>query len=153
MPFWSENELIANCTLAFGKEDTIGYTERQTEGLHGILLGPFTLLFGSSSNGQECLVEIEFTLKNYRCFSDQHPARVRLREGLTSFIGINNSGKSSLLKFFYEFRKLFDNLQPYNNNLLSGLKGHNQSLSFPQEILDVEEVFCNTNERPMEIGF
>ncbi len=52
-------------------------------------------------------LEIELTIKNYRCFSDAKPARLKIRPGHIAFLGINNSGKSSLLKFFYEFRHLF----------------------------------------------
>lgn len=47
------------------------------------------------------------TLKNYRCFPDAHPCRLDLREGFTGLVGANNSGKSSLLRFFYEFRGAF----------------------------------------------
>ena len=97
-------------------------------------------------------MDIEFTLKNYRCFSDQHPARIRLREGLTSFVGVNNAGKSSLLRFFYEFRPLFANIQAYSTPLLAALKGQGQSIPFPQEIVDNAELFCNGNQRPLEIG-
>src|SRR6266702_3463896 len=55
-------------------------------------------------------MEIELTIKNYRCFSDEKPARILIKPGFTAFLGINNSGKSSLLKFFYEFRNLFQQL-------------------------------------------
>ena len=48
-------------------------------------------------------MDAELTLKNYRCFSDESPARFSLRRGFTAFVGVNNSGKSSLLRFFYEF--------------------------------------------------
>lgn len=49
-------------------------------------------------------MHIELTLKNYRCSPDARPMRISLGGGPTAFIGVNNSGKSSLLKFFYEFR-------------------------------------------------
>ena len=52
-------------------------------------------------------MSIEIILKNYRCFSDSRPARITLRKGIIGFVGVNNAGKSSLLKFFYEFRELF----------------------------------------------
>lgn len=97
-------------------------------------------------------MDIEFTLKNYRCFSDQQPARIRLREGLTSFVGVNNAGKSSLLRFFYEFRSLFDAIQTYSATLPAALKGQGPSITFPQEIVDTAELFCNANQRPLEIG-
>ena len=57
-------------------------------------------------------MQIELTLRNYRCFPDTRPMRISLGGGLTAFfIGVNNSGKSSLLKFFYEFRDLFNLLE------------------------------------------
>lgn len=40
------------------------------------------------------------TLKNYRCFADSEPARLRIQAGVLAFVGPNNSGKSSLLRFF-----------------------------------------------------
>jgi len=51
-------------------------------------------------------VELE-RRKNYRCFTDSHPARVSLGRQLVAFIGVNNSGKSTLLRSFYELRQLF----------------------------------------------
>ncbi len=53
-------------------------------------------------------MEIDLTLKNYRAFSDRMPARISIRPGFTAFVGVNNAGKSSLLKFFYEFRPMFE---------------------------------------------
>src|SRR5258708_35760360 len=106
-------------------------------------------------------MDIELTIKNYRCFSDEKPARIEIRPGFTAFLGINNSGKSSLLRFFYEFRDLFGRLSSpgivaSSNNwqmtaFVQSLNGPYQSVNFPPEILDMEEVFCNANERDMLI--
>lgn len=66
-------------------------------------------------------MEIGITIKNYRCFSDSRPARNRLGQGYTALVGTNNSGKSSLLKFFFNFRNLFGRLsspQAVQNQLL-----------------------------------
>jgi recombinational DNA repair ATPase RecF len=52
----------------------------------------------------------DLTIKNYRCFEMQHPVRLDMRPGIMSFVGTNNSGKSTLLRFFYEMRPLFANL-------------------------------------------
>ncbi len=99
-------------------------------------------------------MQIEITLKNYRCFADSKPARITLRKGFTALIGINNSGKTALLKFFYEFRSLLASLSEVNTwqNLFSGVE---QSFSPPKELLDNQEIFCNGNERPLviELGF
>lgn len=107
------------------------------------------------------VMEIELTIKNYRCFSDTKPARIRIRPGFTAFLGVNNSGKSSLLKFFYELRNLFQGLSDTtitasSNNgqmtrLISSLNGQPVGFAFPQEIMDTEEVFCNLNDRNLII--
>ena len=52
-------------------------------------------------------MQIDLTIKNYRCFADLSPARITIQPGFTGFLGANNSGKSTILKFFYEFRALF----------------------------------------------
>lgn len=91
-------------------------------------------------------MDIELTIKNYRCFSDAKPARITIKRGFTAFIGINNSGKSSILKFFYEFRHLFQQLSS-TAIINGGIVGFN----FPSEIMDQEEVFCNLNDRNLTI--
>ncbi len=97
-------------------------------------------------------MQVEITIKNYRCFSDSKPAHIILRNGFTAFVGVNNSGKSSLLKFFYEFRSLFELLSsPINNNFIEALRGIPQSFNFASSVLDIEEVFNNTNNRNLEI--
>lgn len=91
--------------------------------------------------------EVAITIKNYRCFPDSKPARFTLKNGLTSFIGVNNVGKSSLLKFFYEFRHLF-NIGFTDSTINKRLK---QTFQFPQEVKDSQEVFCNLNDRPLTV--
>lgn len=93
-------------------------------------------------------MEIDITLKNYRCFPDSLPARFRLGEGFTALVGVNNSGKSSLLKFFYEFRNLFVSLGA-GGNLINYLR-QEQNVSF-QGVNETAEVFSNRNDRPLEI--
>ncbi|MBD2039158.1 ATP-dependent nuclease [Microcoleus sp. FACHB-672] len=93
---------------------------------------------------------LEITIKNYRCFSDSNPARFIIQKGFTAFIGVNNSGKSSLLKFFYEFRSLFTSVAD-PSSFQNAIYGTMQSFSFPREVLDMQEVFCNVNERPLTI--
>lgn len=96
-------------------------------------------------------MHIEITLKNYRCFPDSNPACFSLRKGITSFIGVNNSGKSSLLKFFHEFRSLFGLLSSPTGNFTNALRDIEQSFNYSSSITDHEEVFCNTNDRDLEI--
>lgn len=92
-------------------------------------------------------MEAEITLKNYRSFEE--PARLSLREGFTSFIGINNSGKSSLLRFFYEFRNLFEQFREPQQLVNSLTNPRRFNLSVPDR--DASTVFCDFNERPLEI--
>ncbi len=94
-------------------------------------------------------MDIELTIKNYRCFSDAKPARIIIKLGYTAFIGINNSGKSSILKFFYEFRELLQRLS--GSEIVAALNGNARAFNFPQEIMDQEEVFCNLNNRNLTI--
>jgi predicted ATP-dependent endonuclease of OLD family len=84
------------------------------------------------------------TLKNYRCFSDQSPASIDFDKGFTAFIGTNNSGKSSFLRFFLEFRPFFQSLQ-------NGFPGA-QQLSFNlSQVEDWVEIFNNENLRDITI--
>ena len=93
--------------------------------------------------------EVRITVKNYRCFSDSNPARFSVKDGLTSFVGVNNAGKSSILKFFYEFRKLF------SFRFISDLINQNnpKTVDLPAEIIDSQEIFYNGNARSLEIEF
>jgi ABC-type Mn2+/Zn2+ transport system ATPase subunit len=94
-------------------------------------------------------MKIKITLKNYRCFSDSNPARFSLQKGFTSFIGVNNSGKSSLLKFFYEFRNLFGHLSHIGT--LGSAPQTRTYFNLASSIKDPEEVFCNANNRDLTI--
>ncbi len=94
-------------------------------------------------------MEVEITLKNYRCFPDTNPARFILQKGHTGFIGVNNSGKSSLLKFLYEFRKIFQDLG--SPERLTEALQKPQELGLARSIFDPEEIFCNTNNRDLEV--
>jgi len=94
---------------------------------------------------------MDFTIKNYRCFPDSRPARLTVRPGFTAFVGSNNSGKSSLLRFFYEFRGLFQILSNPDEltNLLrsGGLRGFNRAPS----VRDLADLFCDGNTRDLAI--
>jgi hypothetical protein len=96
-------------------------------------------------------MEIEITLKNYRCFPDTNPAKIVLRDGFTALIGVNNAGKSSLLKFFYEFRSLFQSWTPNSQILLNTFQGQAQTFGIPATVFDQAELFSNTNTRDLQI--
>jgi len=68
---------------------------------------------------------------------------------LTALVGPNNSGKSSVLKFFFEFRNLLAQISS-QGELTEILRGHGRSFS-PQGISDFAELFSQENARPIEI--
>lgn len=96
-------------------------------------------------------MDAEITLKNYRCFPDKDPARFSIRRGFTAFVGVNNSGKSSLLRFFYEFRNLFGMVAPNSGNLISALRGQQEAFGLATSVLDRHEVFSDVTKRDLEI--
>jgi ABC-type cobalamin/Fe3+-siderophores transport system ATPase subunit len=51
------------------------------------------------------MIDVELIIRNYRCFGDE-PARLRISDGFTALVGVNNSGKSSMLRLLYEIRPL-----------------------------------------------
>lgn len=94
-------------------------------------------------------IDIELVIKNYRCFSDEEPAHIVIRDGFTAFVGTNNAGKSSLLRFFYDFRPVFGwlgGVSPVEFCYVQGLQARASIIN-----ADIQEIFCNTNERDMEI--
>src|SRR5437762_920773 len=96
-------------------------------------------------------MDIKITLKNYRCFQDTKPVSFVLRSGFTSFVGVNNAGKSSLLKFFYELRPLFKILAQPTGNLSQAASNSSQGLGQSPSIKDTQEIFCNLNERDLKL--
>src|SRR5713226_3484643 len=96
-------------------------------------------------------MEIDITVKNYRCFPDDAPARITISDGFTAFIGVNNSGKSSLLKFLYEFRLLFQTISANYSVLTQALRHANAGLVLSPSISDSDEVFNKGNERDIQI--
>src|SRR5437870_1327352 len=101
-------------------------------------------------NGWRQIMSFELTIKNYRCFPDSHPVRLSFDKGFTALVGANNSGKSSFLRFLYEFRPLFQMIKLNDSQLAQALQGI-QSFSKVDSILDMEEIFSNTNQRDLTI--
>lgn len=95
-------------------------------------------------------MQVEITIKNYRCFPDSKPAKILLQKGFISFVGVNNSGKSTLLKFFYEFRDIFRFLSE-GARIIDVLDGKSIGFNLPPPISDTEEIYCNANNRDLEI--
>ncbi len=93
---------------------------------------------------------VKITIKNYRGFGNQ-PQEFEIREGFTALIGLNNVGKSSLLKLFYELRPLWQIFSLAGNlgNFLNGLSSNLQV----QGVNDVDELFNHFTSNPIEITF
>jgi ABC-type cobalamin/Fe3+-siderophores transport system ATPase subunit len=98
-------------------------------------------------------MNVSVTLKNYRCFPDSYPARLLLSNGFTGLIGVNNSGKSSLLKFFYEFRGLFQILSNQNiRSIVDALRSSPQAITKAASVRDLNELFSKENARDLSIA-
>jgi energy-coupling factor transporter ATP-binding protein EcfA2 len=95
---------------------------------------------------------LRLTLKNYRCFSDQQPAVFEYGRGFTALVGPNNSGKSALLRFIYEYRALWSQLRN-GNWIISRANDPTtaQDLGGLRSIVDPEEVICDYTERPVAL--
>ena len=92
--------------------------------------------------------EVKVTIKNYRSFTDTSPLQIEVGPHFTALVGTNNSGKSSFLKMFFELRPFWEKVltdfhRMFNPDWImdSQYKG----------ISDPEEIFCNTNSRPLSI--
>src|SRR5690349_20413397 len=95
-------------------------------------------------------MRIELILKNYRCFPDDSPAHLVLENDWVSIVGVNNSGKSSLLRFFFEYRPFFQTLS--NVGGWHGLaRGQVLGCGYGSSIRDPHEVFHNRNNRPVTV--
>ena len=89
-------------------------------------------------------------ISNYRCFPDHQPATIELTDGDTAFVGTNNSGKSTLMRFFYEFRDLF--LIGGSRQILKAvLEGKSQNFPRIDFSEHIENLFHNRNHKPITI--
>lgn len=89
-------------------------------------------------------------ISNYRCFHESEPLEFELSGGFTSFIGVNNSGKSSILKFFYEFRNLFEHLKE-EKFIKAAMEGMPRGFSYPGTVYDQVELFNNLSKGDIQI--
>ncbi len=96
-------------------------------------------------------MEINLSIENYRCFPKGNPVSLTLRKGFSAFVGINNSGKSSLLKFFYEMRPVFLPIVTDRNVVNQFFTGGQLQLQTPPEIADRDEMFFNGNRDGIQI--
>lgn len=98
-------------------------------------------------------MEIRIKLQNYRCFPDESACEIVLRPGITAFIGANNSGKSSILRFFYELRPIFQLLRQNEAWMRAFGQPFSMNFNFPSGIIgDVNELYSDTNQRPLKVN-
>jgi len=90
----------------------------------------------------------KISISNYRVFTD--PITFIVDNGITAFVGPNNCGKSSLLRFFIKFRELWSCLS--SDEILNYAKVNaSRRINF-QHVLDQEEVYNTRSSRDLEIN-
>jgi ABC-type transport system involved in cytochrome c biogenesis ATPase subunit len=94
-------------------------------------------------------VDLRITFSNYRCFSRAAPVRIVLRPGTIAIVGANNAGKSAVLRFFWEFRGLFESLSGHTGNFIHAVAGQQQQ--FPWPTPDPHQMFCDADEGDLRI--
>jgi ABC-type cobalamin/Fe3+-siderophores transport system ATPase subunit len=93
--------------------------------------------------------KITLTIKNYRCFVE--PVTIDLTGGFTAFVGVNNAGKSAIMRFILEFRHLFSQIAN-PNGLVGSIRAPQNAAPF-QHVNDSVEVFSNRSRGPLEFWF
>jgi len=99
-------------------------------------------------------LSVTFTLKNYRCFVDAQPAKFTLQDDFTAFVGPNNVGKSTLLRFFYEMRSfwyLMDGLDVWMGAVAQEQTGMQLGTGF-LDVPDAKAVFARNNDRSLVLA-
>jgi ABC-type Na+ transport system ATPase subunit NatA len=81
-------------------------------------------------------MNVDIEISNYRCFTAPTRARLTLDGGVVALVGPNNAGKSALLRFFYEFRHMFQ--------LCAG-NVPDSGMNLPLEVTDALQLFSNAN--------
>lgn len=94
---------------------------------------------------------MKVTIKNYRCFDQTRPVEVEFRKGIIAFVGVNNSGKSTILKFFYELRKLWEKASELSSYKTPGDSNQVINIGYADSI-DPKSIFCNRNEKGIEVS-
>lgn len=103
-------------------------------------------MIGSNPKRSDSSLRIYLTLKNYRCFV--RPVTIEMTKGFTAFVGVNNAGKSTIMRFLLEFRQFFQEFR--NPNVLTQLLNESTINLRPLLVLDNLEIFSNLNSHPIE---
>ncbi|MBA3503863.1 MAG: AAA family ATPase, partial [Deltaproteobacteria bacterium] len=80
-----------------------------------------------------------FTVSNYRCFGETNPLTFKVGPGFSAFVGPNDAGKSTALRFFSEWRGLWQHIRsaPLIYERTRGAHG----VDSPHHVVDVIDVF------------
>jgi hypothetical protein len=92
---------------------------------------------------------MKIEIKNYRCFADAHPIRIDLDRESIGFVGENNTGKSAMLRLFYELRPTLGYLSNVAQ-LIWSVSGVDRFVLQTQNV-DPSNVYCLENARPLSI--
>lgn len=91
----------------------------------------------------------DITLINYRCFAADRPVTLQMRPGLTGLVGPNNSGKSTLVRVFFELRNLLQQFgDPGFIQRIARGEPHGIGIN---GVGDPLEIFYNRNTLPVRI--
>jgi ABC-type cobalamin/Fe3+-siderophores transport system ATPase subunit len=102
-------------------------------------------------SGKLCdVMDIDVTLKGYRCFAPDSPATIQFRGDIVALVGVNNSGKSTLLKAFYELRPTLVAITS-DPDFQSGAIMANAGLNLPAEVGDPSEIFWHFGTTDIEV--
>lgn len=88
------------------------------------------------------------TVKNYRCFEDANPLRITIQDGFIALVGPNNSGKSSCLKLFYEFRQIWEHMSNLNGLVELNSESYKQGFTYTGTF-DQDEIYFDGNSRDL----
>src|SRR5262249_14455520 len=89
------------------------------------------------------------TIQNYRCFVS--PIEVEIARGFTAFVGVNNAGKSAIMRFLLELRPFLKSLT--TGNILNGYLNQQMGTATLNQVLDHHEIFANRNSEPIRFSF
>jgi ABC-type cobalamin/Fe3+-siderophores transport system ATPase subunit len=103
--------------------------------------------------GGDTSIVITIELRNYRAFDDAHPVIWRLHDGFVAFVGVNNAGKSSLLRFLHEMRPSLTLLQRLHEGPVQTMLSGNPHPVGIESVADIPEVLSNRNGRDMTARF
>ncbi len=104
-------------------------------------------------SGDNSPIVITIELRNYRAFDDTHPVTWRLHQGFVAFVGVNNSGKSSLLRFLHEMRWPLGFLERLHEGQVQALMSGTPQQVPIRSVADIPEILCNRNGRDMTARF